>query len=152
MSILKVYNSVNKILLSGTIFFVATTLLAQSPAYGVSSGASGGRSEVQAESSANTRGNSASNRGQTQRQDTYMGTGNAGTGGFSSTYTDPQTGDVITRIVPPADPNPSQVPPVPIYIFPQVEPQWPPKHPAQPLPVLPSPSPANPSLYNPNGN
>lgn len=151
MNMLNVYNFVNKVVLPGTIFFAAITLLAL-PAHGGTSGASGGRTEMQAEGSISTRSNSANSRGQTERQDTFMGTGNAGTGGFSTTYTDPQTGDVITRVVPPVDPNSYQLPPVPMYIFPQVEPQWPPKHPAQPLPVLPSPSPANPSLYNPNGN
>lgn len=93
------------------------------------------------------------------REDTFMGTGNSSTGGFSSTYTDPQTGDIVTRVIPPA-PQESQQPPVPIYIYPQVEPQWPPKNNAQPQPVpvppqVPAPyapkAPVNPSLYTPYG-
>lgn len=92
------------------------------------------------------------------RQDSFMGTGNSSTGGFSTTYTDPQTGDIITRVIPPA-PQETQQTPVPIYIYPQVEPQWPPKNNAQPQPVpvprVPEPyapkAPSNPSLYNPNG-
>lgn len=92
------------------------------------------------------------------RQDRFMGTGNSSTGGFSTTYTDPQTGDIITRVIPPA-PQDTQQTPVPIYIYPQVEPQWPPKNNAQPQPVpvprVPEPyapkPPSNPSLYNSYG-
>lgn len=93
------------------------------------------------------------------RQDSFMGTGNSATGGFSSTYTDPQSGDVITRVIPPEQQNTQQTP-VPIYIYPQVEPQWPPMNNIQPRPVpqpraVPEPhapkQPANPSLYSPYG-
>lgn len=92
------------------------------------------------------------------RQDSFLGTGNNSTGGFSTTYPDPQTGDIITRVIPPA-PQETQQTPVPIYIYPQVEPQWPPKNNAQPQPVpvprvqepyAPKP-PSNPSLYNSYG-
>lgn len=89
------------------------------------------------------------------REDRFMGTGNSSAGGFSSTYTDPQTGDIVTKVVPPAQQN-TQQPPVPIYIYPQVEPNWPPQNEARPRPVLPQDPytpvrPSNPSLYSPYG-
>lgn len=121
------------------IFLLAAVLLYAEGAVAASSGT--------ADSSTTTR--SRSGPPPAARQDTFMGTGNAGTGGFSGTYTDPETGDIVTRVVPPADPNISQTPPVPIYIYPQVEPQWPPAN------NRPRPEPrqgGNPSLYRPYGN
>ncbi len=68
----------------------------------------------------------AENRDQNRRTHVY-GTGNFNTGGSVTTYTDPQTGDIVTSVVPPKNNDPyagqhnSQS--FPIYIYPEVTPQ-----------------------------
>ncbi|MEG2171936.1 MAG: hypothetical protein RRY29_01605, partial [Desulfovibrionaceae bacterium] len=145
MSMLSIYISAGKFFFGIMLFFSA--FLWVSPVF-----AEGAASlEAQTSTSQNSKGSITP----PARHDSFLGTGNSSTGGFSSTYTDPQTGDVITRVIPPAPQNTQQTP-VPIFVYPQVEPQWPPKNNAQPRPVPPprpvpdpySPRPpSNPSLY-----
>lgn len=142
MYILYTNTWLRKIFSGVTILFVASMLLGAQAAMAAASSS--------AETSTSTRSRSGPQA--PARQDSFMGTGNTSTGGFSTTYTDPQTGDVITRVVPPQNPNQQQTP-VPIYIYPQVEPQWPPKNNQQPNPVpTPPRQSGNPSLYQPYGN
>ncbi len=69
------------------------------------------------------------------RRDYVYGTGNS-TGGSVNTYVDPQTGDVVTTVRPPKNSNNNQYNQqnVPIYIYPQVAPNWPPQPGPQPSP------------------
>lgn len=59
-----------------------------------------------------------------ERQDIVGGTGHS-LGGFSGTYTDPETGDTVTTVIAPRKPD-QQQPWPPVYVYPQVTPQWPP--------------------------
>lgn len=70
-----------------------------------------------------------------ERQDYVSGTGNS-VGGFSGTHTDPETGDIVNTIIAPRK-SEQQEPWPPIYIYPQVTPQWPPT--PGPVPVPPTP-------------
>lgn len=67
-----------------------------------------------------------------ERQDYVSGTGNS-TGGFSGTYTDPETGDTVNTVIAPRK-SEQQQPWPPIYVYPQVTPQWPPTPGPMPIP------------------
>ncbi len=67
------------------------------------------------------------------RRDYVYGTGNLSGGGSAHTYVDPQTGDIVTSVKPPESELYSNQPSyynnqqnVPIYVYPQVTPSWPP--------------------------
>lgn len=72
-----------------------------------------------------------------ERQDYVGGTGNS-VGGFSGSYTDPTTDENVTIVIAPRK-SEQQQPNTPIYIYPQVTPQWPPNPGPQPSPI-PTPS------------
>ncbi len=63
------------------------------------------------------------------RRTRVYGTGNAQTGGSVHTYTDPQTGDIVTSVVPPnnnetySTSNNNQS--FPIYVYPEITPSNP---------------------------
>ncbi len=60
------------------------------------------------------------------RQTRIYGTGNSLTGGGVITYTDPQTGDIVTTVIPPStnEQNSSQnnIQNFPIYVYPEITP------------------------------
>ncbi len=60
------------------------------------------------------------------RQDYVYGTGNS-TGGNIDTYVDPRTGDIVTSVRPPKNNNnQNNQGNIPIFVYPQVAPSWPP--------------------------
>lgn len=146
MSILTSNSGLNKFFLGLLLTVAVLPIAAACPAWSASF-------SVQAETKVDSK--VSGTQAPPAREDRFMGTGNSSTGGFSSTYTDPQTGDIVTRVVPPAQQNLHQSP-VPIYIYPQVEPNWPPQNSARPRPVLPQDPytpvrPSGPSLFSPDG-
>ncbi len=58
------------------------------------------------------------------RQTRVYGTGNYNTGGSVTTYTDPQTGDIVTSVIPPKNNDPyanqNNIQNFPIYVYPEV--------------------------------
>lgn len=77
----------------------------------------------------------ASSAGQEERRDYTMGTGDAA-GGFSGMWRDPETGDAVTRIIAPR-PKTREGKALPIFVYPQVAPQWPPAPSLRPMPLAP---------------
>lgn len=80
------------------------------------------------------------------RQDYIAGTGNDA-GGFAGTWEDPETGDIVNSVMAPRAPQQADQWP-PIFVYPQVTPQWPPtprfspsspSSPSSPGVVMPSP-------------